>query len=194
MAAAQIGPFLLTKLIAPKLLATRSETFTPRVVVVSSVAHQFGAGVNLSTVAHPDPEKYTALDGYFQAKSANILFASELTRRAQGKINAYSLHPGTIYTNIQQKEETKDDLIAMGVLTPEGLPNPGAPFKWKTLGEGAATTVAAAFDTRLDAKPGSYLLDSVEANDQIAPHSSDLENAAKLWAITEEIVGEKFTF
>ncbi|KAF7364715.1 Short-chain dehydrogenase/reductase family protein [Mycena venus] len=194
MAVAQIGPFLLTKLLAPKLLAARSTSYTPRVVMVSSEAHRFGSGVNLSTVAHPDPEKHTPSDGYFQAKSANILFASELTKRAEGKINAYSLHPGLIYTNIQQKEGTKDDLIAAGVLTPEGLPNLDGPYKWKTLGQGAATTIAAAFDTRLDAKPGSYLLDSVEANDKIAPHSSDPENAAKLWTITEEIVGEKFTF
>ncbi|KAF7364712.1 Short-chain dehydrogenase/reductase family protein [Mycena venus] len=194
MAVAQIGPFLLTKLLAPKLLAARSANYTPRVVMVSSKGHMRGSGVNLSTVAHPDPEKHTESDGYFQAKSANILFASELTKRAEGKINAYSLHPGLIHTNIEHNEGAKDILIIAGILTPEGLPNLNSPLKWKTLGQGAATTVAAAFDTRLDAKPGSYLVDSVEANDQIAPHSSDPERAAKLWTITEKIVGEKFTF
>ncbi|KAF7364716.1 Short-chain dehydrogenase/reductase family protein [Mycena venus] len=194
MAVAQIGPFLLTKLLAPKLLAASSTSYTPRVVMVSSDGHRLGSGVNLSTVAHPDPEKHTETDGYYQAKSANILFASELTKRAEGRINAYSLHPGVIYTNIHQKEGAKDILTAAGVLTPEGLPNLDVPYEWKTLGQGAATTVAAAFDTRLDAKPGSYLVDSVEANDQIAPHSSDPECAAKLWTITESIVGEQFTF
>ncbi|KAJ6584345.1 NAD-P-binding protein [Mycena capillaripes] len=193
MATGHVGPFLLTKLVAPKLLAARTATYAPRVVFVSSAAHAFGSGLNLNTVAHPDPEKYTSFDGYFQTKSANILFAIELSKRSGGKIKAYSLHPGAIFTNINQKEESKDDMIAFGILKPDGQPNTDK-FPWKTIPEGAATTVAAAFDPRLEDKPGSYLDDSVEANDKIAPHSSDPKTAAKLWTITEEIIGESFTF
>ncbi|KAJ6453175.1 hypothetical protein C8R45DRAFT_1112680 [Mycena sanguinolenta] len=96
-----------------------------------------------------------------------------------------------IPTNAIQKEDHKDALIAFGTLTAEGLPNPDF-TTWKTLGQGAATTVAAAFDIRLESKSGAYLVDSVEANDNIAPHCSDPETAMKLWTITEEIVGEKF--
>ncbi|KAF8215286.1 hypothetical protein K438DRAFT_2124129 [Mycena galopus ATCC 62051] len=179
MATAQIGPFLLTKLLIPKLLAARSETYTPRVVLVSSVAHNAGP-LDLSMIAHPDPAKYTTGNAYAQAKSANILFARELAKRAEGKINAYSLNPGQAVFP-----------LLVGILTPDGLPSKEK-FTWKTLGEGAATTIAAGFDTRLDAKSGAYLVDSVEANDKIAPHSSDPETAAKLWTITEEMVGEKF--
>jgi NAD(P)-dependent dehydrogenase (short-subunit alcohol dehydrogenase family) len=62
-------------------------------VFVSSAAHAFG-GVDLSTIAHPDPAKFNSSAAYFEAKAANILFASELSKRSQGKINAYSLHPG----------------------------------------------------------------------------------------------------
>jgi NAD(P)-dependent dehydrogenase (short-subunit alcohol dehydrogenase family) len=102
MATDHIGPFLLTKLIAPKLLATRTTSFTPRVVFVSSMAHAYGA-VDLSIVAHPDPTQYI-LNGlptaYCQAKSANILTAIEMTKRARGKINAYSLHPGCALTTM----------------------------------------------------------------------------------------------
>ncbi|KAF7348073.1 Short-chain dehydrogenase/reductase family protein [Mycena sanguinolenta] len=169
-----IGPFLFTKLLVPKLLVARSGTYTPRVVVVSSTAHsRMPFDLNAS-------------------KAANILFANELSRRAKGKLNVYSLHPGVIYTNATKKEDTKAALIGTGLLTPEGLPNSEA-VTWKTLGQGAATTVAAAFDTRLDSKSGAYLVDCVEASDKIAPHCSDAETAAKLWTITEEIVGEKFT-
>jgi len=193
MATGHVGPFLLTKLVAPKLLAARTATYTPRVVFVSSAAHAMGSGVNLNTVAHPDPEKYTLFDGYSQTKCANILFAIELSKRSGGKIKAYSLHPGAIFTNINQKEETKEDMIAMGILKPDGQPNADK-FPWKTIPQGAATTIAAAFDPRLEDKPGSYLDDSVEANDKIAPHSSDPETAAKLWTVTEEIIGESFTF
>ncbi|KAF7348071.1 Short-chain dehydrogenase/reductase family protein [Mycena sanguinolenta] len=191
MATNHIGPFLLTKLLAPKLLAARSGSYTPRVVVVSSKAHA-AAPLDLNAVAHPNPETYNLLGAYSQSKAANVLFANEFSRRAKGEINVYSLHPGVIYTNANKKEDTKAAMIGIGFLTPEGLPNLEA-ATWKTLGQGAATTVAAAFDTRLESKSGAYLIDSVEANDQMAPHCSDPETAAKLWTVTEEIVGEKFT-
>ncbi|KAJ7822910.1 NAD-P-binding protein [Mycena olivaceomarginata] len=193
LATAQIGPFLLTKLLAPKLLATGSASYTPRVVFVSSMAHAFGTVDLSSVVAHPDRAKFNSSGAYFQAKSANILFASELSKRSQGKINGYSLHPGVIFTNISEKEGNKGDLINMGILNPDGSPNTEK-VTWKTIPQGAATTLAAAFDTRLDAKPGAYLSDAVEASEQISPHASDPETAAKLWTATEEAVGEKFAF
>ncbi|KAJ7784190.1 hypothetical protein B0H16DRAFT_1876723 [Mycena metata] len=194
MAIAQIGPFLLTKRIAPKLLATSSASYTPRVVYVSSGSHRVLSGFDLDMVAHPDPEKYTSGGGYSQAKSANILAAIELSKRAKGRINAYSLHPGVILTNIHQNEESKAGFIAAGVLGPDGLPNTSGRTKWKTMAQGAATTLVAAFDPRLEAKPGAYLVDCVEANNKIAPHASDPETAAKLWNVTEEIIGEPFSF
>ncbi|KAF7344199.1 Short-chain dehydrogenase/reductase family protein [Mycena venus] len=193
MATDHISPFLLTKLLAPKLLSAGSASYIPRVVNVSSDTQALGSGVNLNTVAHPDPEKYSMFDAYCQAKSANVLFAIELSKRSEGKINAYSLHPGTIFTNIMKKKETEATLIAGGVLTTDGRPNADQ-MKWKTLAQGAATTVAAAFDPRLESKPGAFLWDSVEANDKIAPHNSDPETAVKLWIITEGIIGEPFTF
>ncbi|KAJ6453128.1 NAD-P-binding protein [Mycena sanguinolenta] len=187
-----IGPFLFTKLLAPKLLTARSGSYTPRVVVVSSEGHGF-VPLDLNTVArNPSPDTYDLFGAYCQSKAANVLFANDFSRRAKGKINVYSLHPGTIATNIIKKEDNKAALIAIGTLTPEGLPN-SERITWKTLGQGAATTVAAAFDTRLESKSGAYLVDCVDANDKIAPHCSDADIAAKLWTITEEIVGEKFT-
>ncbi|KAF8215231.1 hypothetical protein K438DRAFT_1955221 [Mycena galopus ATCC 62051] len=45
-----IGPFLLTKLLVLKLLAARSASYTPRVVVVSSGTHAYSV-VDLSTFA-----------------------------------------------------------------------------------------------------------------------------------------------
>ncbi|KAJ7495316.1 hypothetical protein FB451DRAFT_1076972 [Mycena latifolia] len=193
MATDHIGPFLLTKLLAPKLLAASTASYVPRVVFVSSSAHAWGTGVNFSTIGHPDPAKYESMETYFQAKSANCLMAIELSKRSNGKINAYSLHPGVIYTNIAQKEEAIPHMQAVGVLGPDGKPNTDS-VPWKTIPQGAASTVAAAFDTRLNDKPGAYLADSTEANQERALHSSDPANAAKLWTVTEEIIGEKFTF
>ncbi|KAJ6630141.1 hypothetical protein B0H10DRAFT_1867562 [Mycena sp. CBHHK59/15] len=187
-----IGPFLLTKLIAPKLLSTSTASYTPRVVFVSSMGHGFGTGVDFDNLGKPDAAAYTAMGAYFQAKSANVLTAIELSKRSKGSINAYSLHPGVIYTNINQKEESIADMQALGVLGPDGQPNPA--HDWKTIPQGAATTVAAAFDPRLNGKPGAYLDNSTEANKDVAPHSSDPANAERLWELTEKIIGESFVF
>ncbi|KAJ7681869.1 hypothetical protein DFH06DRAFT_1289577 [Mycena polygramma] len=189
-----IGPFLLTKLIAPKILASTTAGFTPRVVVVSSAAAAWGPGPNFETLRHPDPATYEPMDAYMQVKSCNILFAVELSKRSKGRINAYSVHPGVIFTNINQKEESIPYMKAFGVIDENLQPSKEKVADWKTIPQGAATTVAAAFDPRLNAVPGAYLNDSAEANKEVGKHSADPANAEKLWDVTEEIIGEKFTF
>ncbi|KAJ7465010.1 hypothetical protein FB451DRAFT_1402743 [Mycena latifolia] len=193
MATDHIGPFLLTKLLVPKILATGTVHYIPRVVFVSSVGHGFGTGVNLSTVGCPDPANYDPMAAYGQAKSANILTAIELSKRSKGRINSYSLHPGAIYTNIMQHEEAVAGLQQCDILGADGLPT-SKRFEFKTIPQGAATTLVAAFDPRLNDKPGAYLSDCAEANGDVATHSSDPATAEKLWILTEDIIGEKFTF
>ncbi|KAJ7037162.1 NAD-P-binding protein [Mycena alexandri] len=193
IATAHVGPFLFTKLILGKILATGSSSYTPRVVFLSSSIHAAGSGVDFEQLEHPVAEKHTALTAYFASKAAAVIDAIELSKRSKGKINAYSVSPGAIFTNISQKEESQADFKAAGMLTADGQPNMQA-FNWKGIPEGAATIVIAAFDPRLDAVPGAYIDEAVVANEKIAPHSSDPANGAKLWEVTERIVGEKFTF
>ncbi|KAJ7184872.1 hypothetical protein C8R46DRAFT_1343860 [Mycena filopes] len=193
MATDHIGPFLFTKLLAPKLLAAATAVYTPRVVFLSSTAHAAGTGVNFDTMQKPDPMKYHDFEAYFQAKSASILTAIELSKRSNGRISAYSVHPGVIYTNILQKEESLTHLQAYDILDAEGKPNTDK-YEWKDIPQGAASTVAAAFDTRFNDVPGAYISDCTDASKEIAPHSCDPHNAERLWSITEEIIGEKFTF
>ncbi|KAJ7478184.1 NAD-P-binding protein [Mycena latifolia] len=188
-----IGPFLLTKLLAPKLLAAGTPNYVPRVVFLSSAAHKECAEINFNTMRHPDPAQYVGHEAYTQAKSANIMTAIELSKRSKGKINAYSLHPGVILTNINQNPAAISEMQAIGVLDADGKPSTEK-YEWKTIPQGAATTIAAAFDTRLHDKPGAYLSDCIEANQDRAPHTTDPDSAAKLWTVTEEIIGEKFTF
>ncbi|KAJ7465006.1 hypothetical protein FB451DRAFT_1488007 [Mycena latifolia] len=194
MATDHIGPFLFTKLLAAKILAAGTADYTPRVVFVSSVGHGFGTGVNFSTIGSPDPAGYEPMEAYYQAKSANVLCAIELSKRSNGRINSYSLDPGAIYTNIMHgSKESVAGLQKLGVLDPDGRPS-NEKFSFKTIPQGAATTLVAAFDPRLNDKPGTYLSDCREANDEIAPHSSDPANAEKLWTLTEKIIGEPFAF
>ncbi|KAJ6584412.1 hypothetical protein B0H19DRAFT_1104940 [Mycena capillaripes] len=194
MATNHIGPFLLTKLLTPKILAACTAHYTPRVIFVSALGHTFCTGLNFDTLKRPNPENYEPLDAYFQTKVANVLSGIELSKRSKGQINAYSLHPGVIYTGIMQKEETVPELQKRGLLNAEGLPNFSEKYPWKTLPQGAATTMVAALDPSLNGKPGAYLSDCIVANQDVAAHSSDPVNAEKLWNVTEMIIGETFLF
>nr|GAT52578.1 short-chain dehydrogenase/reductase family protein [Mycena chlorophos] len=193
IAVAHFGPFLLTKLLLPKLLASTSPNWLPRVVVVASEAHTFGPGIDFAHLRKPLPGSKQETEGflrYHEVKVANILFALGLAQRGTGKLRAYSLHPGVIYTGAFTKEAVIPALKTVGTLTEDGKPAPNHP--WKTLAQGAATTVAAAFDPRLDDKSGTYLVDSNEANNLRTAPASDQANVDKLWKMTEEILGENF--
>ncbi|KAJ7610212.1 hypothetical protein FB45DRAFT_1066378 [Roridomyces roridus] len=193
MATDHIAPFLLTKLLTDKLLSSNSKTSIPRVVFVSSSGHSWIQSIDFTFLQqNPPAAKYSAGDAYNQAKAANVLTAAELSRRSGGRINAFSLHPGTMFTNITQHPESRSLFEQFGLLTPEGGPAEGVP--WKTLAQGAATTVAAAFDPSIEDKAGTYLVDCVAAEDQIGTAAKDLKNASKLWNLTEEVIREKFEF
>ncbi|KAJ7110831.1 hypothetical protein C8R43DRAFT_1113645 [Mycena crocata] len=182
LATNHVGPFLLTKLLAPKLLASTTPTYTPRVVFVASLAHALGTGVDLDFLAHPDPAKYTMSPVYFQAKSEG-----GISRGIEGY--------GCVRSFLLLQKNIIKPLT--GMLTPDGNPN-RAKWEWKTIPQGAATTVTAAFDPRLDGsspnKPGAFLDNSNVADESVASQSSDPVMAEKLWTVTEEIIGENFTF
>ncbi|KAJ7108382.1 hypothetical protein C8R43DRAFT_962927 [Mycena crocata] len=170
----RVGPFLLSL----KLLTSVTPTYTPRVVFGARLAHAFGTGVDPDFLAHPDPEKYAMSPVYCQAKAANILTAIELSKRSKGRTNAYSIQPGVVYTNMAQKEESLEELKTTGMLTADRHPDRDK-WEWKTIPQGTATTVAAAFDPRLDDKPGAFLDNSTVANESVAAHSSDPVPAEK---------------
>ncbi|KAJ6461032.1 hypothetical protein C8R45DRAFT_1029019 [Mycena sanguinolenta] len=191
-----LGPFLFTALIMPKILAAQTASYTPRVIYVASGAHAWGSGVNLAEMEHPNQGKYDGTQAYGQAKSANILTARELTRRAGGRVHAYSLTPGAIVTNfvltsLLQNEDKRPELVAQGVITEDGKPGLNPSLPWKTLAQGVATIIAAAFDPSLNDKPGCYLAHSTESDDAVAPHSSNSDTAEKLWELSERLVGMK---
>ncbi|KAJ7746630.1 hypothetical protein B0H16DRAFT_1889037 [Mycena metata] len=188
MATARVGPFLFTNLLVPKLLASATEQYTPRVVYVSSIAQSMRTGVNFDTIKAPTSETYNHVDSYCQVKAANVLYIPDIHySHVPPQANLVS----DIFTNINQTEEAITKM-KMGMLTPEGRPAEG--HNWKTIPQGAATTVAAAFDPLIGDQPGAYLVDSAVANDAIAPHSSDPANAKRLWDVTEEIIGQRFEF
>ena len=74
-------------------------------------------------------------------------------------------------------------------------------MEFKSVEQGAATSVWAATSPSLEGKAGLYLEDCqiaqpvTEDNPAIgyAPHALDEAAAEKLWLLSEEIVGERFT-
>ena len=84
---------------------------------------------------------------------------------------------------------TRDDMAALQERAKRS-PGGGMPPR-KSLEQGAATTVWAATDPDLDDQGGTYLADC-QVTDQHAPWARDPEGAARLWALSENLVGEKF--
>jgi NAD(P)-dependent dehydrogenase (short-subunit alcohol dehydrogenase family) len=178
-----VGHFVLTCLLVPMLLADPPS----RVVNLSSGGHMG------SDIVWDDPNferrEYDKFAGYGQSKTANILFSVELDRRLGDRgVHAYAVHPGMISTELA-RYMTKDDVAAL-MERAKRSPSGGMPPR-KTVEQGAATTVWAATAPALEAHGGTYLADC-QVTDEHAPWARDPDSAARLWTLTEELVGERF--
>ncbi|TFK78017.1 NAD(P)-binding protein, partial [Polyporus arcularius HHB13444] len=186
-----IGHFLFTNLIIPKLLESKQG----RVVNVSSNGHRL-SDIRWDDFNFQDGTTYNKWVAYGQSKTANILFSVELAQRLGSKgLKAFSLHPGTIMTNLG-RSATNDDFEALQALD-RALGNKAGfeEFKWKNLSQGTATHVVAAFDPKLDEHNGAYLQDCQAAPDEeMKPYAVDKNSAARLWKLSEQLVGQSFDF
>lgn len=175
-----IGHFYLTNLLSSILIKSAPS----RVVNVSSLAYAFGA-VNFDDINFT--KSYDKWASYAQSKTANILFTIESQKRL-GKLGVTSvaLHPGVIATKLNGVIPP-EDLIAKGILLPDGTPNPEM---YITLEEGAANHLYAAL---ADVKEvGGKFLDKFAAP-ELLPYVND-DNAQKLWEVSEKLVGQTFTY
>lgn len=101
-----LGPFLFTNLILPRMLTTKE----PRIVNVSSSGHHF-APIFFTDPQFSNGETYNKWLAYGQSKTANILFAKELSNRYnQMGLLSYSLHPGSVSTNLQEYIDRERDM------------------------------------------------------------------------------------
>lgn len=92
-----LGPFLLTKMLLPKLLQNPNS----RVVNVSSSTHHYAAKLDFASLLKSDPNNFSTVDVYAKTKLCNIIHASELHRRYGSKgLATYSVHPGTVTTEV----------------------------------------------------------------------------------------------
>jgi NAD(P)-dependent dehydrogenase (short-subunit alcohol dehydrogenase family) len=110
-------------------------------------------------------------------------------------VRAFSVHPGAIATELGRHLTAEDAKM----FTKEGARG-GMPLRFKTIPQGAATSVWAATSATLDGLGGLYLEDCSIAqpasgpadSDGYLPHAVDPEAAEGLWALSEAIVGQRF--
>jgi NAD(P)-dependent dehydrogenase (short-subunit alcohol dehydrogenase family) len=133
---------------------------------------------------------------YGQSKTANILFAVEATRRwAADGITANAVHPGAIAETNLSRHMSADELAAL---------RKSGTFRFKTIGQGAATSVLVATSPLLEGIGGRYFEDCNEAaalsstgtettdagdymplhNAGVAAYAADPENATRLWELS----------
>ena len=88
-AANHVGHFLLTNLLAPKIIAAKG-----RIINVSSFGYMSG-GVVFDDPNFSDGAKYNPWIAYAQSKTANILFSRSLASKLKSKgVESFSLNPG----------------------------------------------------------------------------------------------------
>ena len=190
-----LGHFVLVNRIA-SLLHSGS-----RLVNLSSSGHRF-ADVDLDD---PNFERtpYDPMIAYGRSKTANILFANEFDRRHKARgVRATAVHPGGIRTELgrHMAPDELDRLVAQinAQLASDGQP----PFQWKTVPQGAATSVWAAFVAPAENVAGRYCENCQVAeiaegplspvSPGVRPYALDPQRAKALWARSEEMVGERF--
>jgi NAD(P)-dependent dehydrogenase (short-subunit alcohol dehydrogenase family) len=191
-----LGHFVLVNRIAPLMRPGA------RLVNVASSGHRF------SDVDLDDPNfertPYDTFVAYGRSKTANILFAIEFDRRHKARgVRATAVHPGGIQTELGRYLDTDaipKMLESMNAdLAREGKP----PFEFKTIPQGAATSVWAGVVADADEVGGRYCENchvgtlvtegAISAiSEGVRPYALDPDNAKALWAKSEEMVGERF--
>jgi NAD(P)-dependent dehydrogenase (short-subunit alcohol dehydrogenase family) len=192
-----LGHFVLINRIAPLMRAGS------RLINLASSGHRF-ANVDLQ-----DPNfehtHYEPFIGYGRSKTANILFAVAFDRRHRGRgVRAAAVHPGGIQTELgRHMGDEQLEAIVDQINKQEAAQGKG-PFQWKTIPQGAATSVWAGVVAPADEIGGRYcenchvgniVADNVTispVSEGVRAYALDPGAAQALWQKSEEMVGETF--
>jgi NAD(P)-dependent dehydrogenase (short-subunit alcohol dehydrogenase family) len=188
-------------------------------VLVNRIARLIRAGgrlINLSSSGHrysnvdlQDPSfEHTPYDpfvAYGRSKTANILFAVAFDKRHQGHgVRAAAVHPGGIRTELARHIDTSRIEKIVEEINQQLAAQGKGPFQWKTIPQGAATSVWAAVVAPTDEIGGRYcenchvgqiVPDHVTISaisEGVRGYALDANNAEALWKKSEELVGESF--
>ncbi len=163
LATNQLGPFLLTELLRPMLVATGPA----RIVNVASHAHRFAKSLDLDHLDTPTSYGWLGMPRYGATKLMNILWTRELARRlADSQVTANAVHPGAVRSNLGNPAAWQKAIVSAFMVSAE---------------RGAATSVFLATDPSVAGITGGYWAKSVRADAKLSPLARDDELAARLW-------------
>jgi NAD(P)-dependent dehydrogenase (short-subunit alcohol dehydrogenase family) len=174
-----------------------------RLVNLSSSGHRF------SNVDLNDPNFETApyepFVAYGRSKTANILFAVAFDQRHRERgVRAAAVHPGGIQTELARHMEPAHLEQMVKQINEQAAAEGKGPFEFKTVRQGAATSVWAAVVASAEEVGGWYCenghVSDVVADDAtlgmldegVRGYALDPQNAVELWKRSEELVGETF--
>ena len=194
-----LGHFVLVNRIAP-LIRNRKGG---RLINLSSAGHRY------SNVDLEDPNfertSYDPFVAYGRSKTANILFAVAFDKRHRKRgVRAAAVHPGGIQTELGRYTDPGRLQNLITQINEQNAKEGKPPFQWKTVPQGAATSVWAAAVAPADEIGGRYCenchVGRIVPNDSTITVSSegvrgyalDPNTAEALWHKSEQLVGESF--
>jgi len=191
-----LGHFVLVNRIAA-LIPTGG-----RLINLSSAGHRY------SNVDLVDPNfeqtSYDPMVAYGRSKTANILFAIAFDKRHRDRgRRAAAVHPGGIQTELGRYQDPGRIEKMIDQINQQRAAQGKGPFQWKTIPQGAATSVWAAVVASADEIGGHYCEDChiaqvvpddlpVATNEGVRGYAIDPKAAEALWKKSEEMVGESF--
>jgi len=174
-----LGHFALSTGLHDALALGASERGGARVVSLSSTAHM-RSGIDFDDL-HFEHHSYDPQIAYAQSKTANSLFAVEATRQwIPDGIVANAVNPGGVATGLQRNFTTRQR-ESLNAAEAAGV------FTYKTVEQGAATSLVAAVSPQFAHSGGHYLDDCQEAC--TVPNDADLgdhPHGVKQWALDPE--------
>jgi NAD(P)-dependent dehydrogenase (short-subunit alcohol dehydrogenase family) len=174
-----------------------------RVIVMASSGHRF-ADVDLDDPGF-ERTPYEPFAAYGRAKTANVLFAVAFDERHRARgVRAAAVHPGGIRTELGRHMD-ESQMTAMLERINSQLASEGkGPFEFKTVPQGAATSIWAAVVAASEDVGGRYCenchVSEIVADDVVITpisegvrrYALDPAHANALWHKSEEMVGESF--
>jgi len=183
---------------------------------IASLIRDGGRLINLSSAGHrysnvdlgdPNFERipYEPLLAYGKSKTANVLFAVAFDKRHRDRgVRAAAVHPGGIRTELGRHAEPGRIEKVIEELNRQLTAQGKGPFQWKSIPQGAATSVWAAVVAPANEIGGQYCENChvghivpddapiTVVSEGVRGYALDPNNAEALWKKSEELVGESF--
>ncbi|HUN63522.1 MAG TPA: SDR family NAD(P)-dependent oxidoreductase [Candidatus Sulfotelmatobacter sp.] len=175
-----------------------------RLINLSSAGHRYAnADLEDPNFAHTEYEPFVA---YGRSKTANILFAVEFDRRHRARgVRAAAVHPGAIQTELGRYADPGRIEKLIEQINQQRAAEGKGPFQWKTVPQGAATSVWAGVVAPAEEIGGKYCENChvgqimpdhgniTAISEGVRGYALDPKNAVALWKRSEELVGESFS-